>query len=90
MLWNGVFQQLFFSEKPIGIITASANGAKGHEELQLIMTTLVAKFTNETTLLIGGIKGKVNFEGEIIDEKTSENLKKFIESYKKLINYDYS
>ena len=31
-----------FSGKPLGIITASAHGEKGHVELQLIMETLMA------------------------------------------------
>jgi len=73
-----------FSDKPTGLITASASGEKGHEELKLIMRTIMAKFTNETTLLIQGIKGKINEEG-ISDKKTEEDLKKFIEAFKKLV-----
>ncbi len=41
-----------YSNKSTGLITASASGEKGHEELQLIMKTASAKFTNETSLLI--------------------------------------
>jgi chromate reductase, NAD(P)H dehydrogenase (quinone) len=74
-----------FSDKPIGLITASANGQKGHEELQLIMKTLMTKFTEETTILIQGIKGKVDQHGEITDNKTNEDLLKFIEAYKLLV-----
>jgi NAD(P)H-dependent FMN reductase len=74
-----------FSEKPIGIITASADGQKGHEELQLIMKTLMAKFTSETTLLIRGIKGKINAQGQITNSKTKEELVKFIEAFKDLV-----
>ncbi|AOW20735.1 NADPH-dependent FMN reductase [Urechidicola croceus] len=74
-----------FSDKPIGLITASTSGKKGHEELKLIMETIQTKFTNETTLLIQGIKGKVNTNGEISDNKTETELKKFIESFEKLI-----
>jgi NAD(P)H-dependent FMN reductase len=74
-----------FSEKPVGIITASADGQKGHEELQLIMKTLTAKFTAETTLLIRGIKGKINNQGQITDSKTKEDLVKFIEAFKNLV-----
>lgn len=59
-----------FSDKPTGFITASASGEKGHEELQLIMETLMAKFTADTTLLVQGIKGKINEGGDIIDNKT--------------------
>lgn len=74
-----------FSEKPIGLITASASGEKGHEELQLIMKTMMAKFTNETTLLIQGVKGKINEQGQLTDGKTKEEFIKFIEAFKKLI-----
>ena len=52
---------VIFTDKPIGLITASASGQQGHEQLQLIMKTAMAKFTTETTLLIEGIKGKALF-----------------------------
>ena len=74
-----------FSDKPIGLITASASGLKGHEELKLIMETIQTKFTNETTLLIQGIKGKVDKEGKILDKETENELKKFIQSFKDLM-----
>ncbi len=73
-----------FSGKPTGIITASASGEKGHQELQLIMKTVMAKFTDSTTLLIQGVKGKINQQGYITDKKTREDLIKFIHSFKKM------
>lgn len=73
-----------FSDKPLGIITASANGQKGHEELQLIMKTVMAKFTSETTLLIQGVKGKIDNEGRITDEKTKERLHDFADAFQAL------
>lgn len=75
-----------FSDKPVGIITASASGQKGHEELQLIIKTVMAKFTSGATLLIPGIKGKINERGEITDEKTKEQLEIFIKEFKNLMN----
>lgn len=75
-----------FSNKPIGIITASASGIKGHEELKLIMKTVDTIFTDETTLLIQGIKGKVDTGGSITDEKTMKAMENFIESFKELLN----
>jgi chromate reductase len=75
-----------FSDKPTGLITASAQGEKGHEELQLIMKTVMAKFTGETCLLIQGIKGKINEAGEINDDKTRDDLLKFVNSFVALIN----
>ena len=73
-----------FSNKPIGLITASASGQKGHEELKLIMKTVMTKFTDETTLLIQGINGKINGQGQIMDEKTSEEFINFIEAFKNI------
>lgn len=70
-----------FSEKPVGLITASANGLKGQEELQLILRTLGAAFTEETTLLIQGVKGKVDPEGNITHAGTEKDLKDFIAAF---------
>ncbi|MEP7196507.1 MAG: NAD(P)H-dependent oxidoreductase [Saprospiraceae bacterium] len=74
-----------FTDKPLGIITASAHGLKGHEELQLIMKTLMAKFTDQTTLLIQGIKGKIDEQGQIKDEKMKVDFINFIEAFKNLM-----
>jgi NAD(P)H-dependent FMN reductase len=74
-----------FTDKPLGIITASADGQKGHEELQLIMRTVMASFTEETTLLIRGIKGKIDQNGVITDKPTEERLRVFIEGLKRLV-----
>ncbi len=46
----------------------------------------MAKFTDETTLLIQGVKGKVSETGEIKDSKTKEDLIKFVNAFKNLIN----
>ena len=74
-----------FSDKPIGIITASASGEKGHAELQLIMKTIMAKFTADTTLLIQGVKGKLNEKGELTDVKTQKDLLQFIHAFRTLV-----
>lgn len=75
-----------FSDKPSGLITASASGQKGHEELQLIMKTVMAKFTDKTSLLIQGIKGKFDEQGNLIDHETEMQLEKFTDELMKLIN----
>jgi chromate reductase, NAD(P)H dehydrogenase (quinone) len=74
-----------FSGKPIGLITASASGQKGHEELQLIMKTAMAKFTEETILLIQGVKGKFDTEDNLTDTQTTIKLKEFINEFDKLL-----
>lgn len=71
-----------FSDKPTGLITASASGIKGQEELQLIMKTVMAKFTDGTMLLIQGVKAKVDSKGKITDPKTVQDLINFIAAYK--------
>jgi len=75
-----------FSDKPLGIITASAHGQKGHEELQLIMKTVMAKFNADTTWLIQGIKGKINEKGEITDPSTQRQLMGFVDAFKQLVS----
>ena len=74
-----------FDGKPTGLITASASGQQGHEELKLIMRTMMANFTDQTTLLIPGIKGKINQQGQITDPKTITDLTQFINAFKKLV-----
>jgi NAD(P)H-dependent FMN reductase len=74
-----------FSGKPVGLVTAAAHGQKGHEELQLIMQTIMAKFTPETTLLIQAVKGKVSPAGEIKDSGTKEKLAAFAAAFKALV-----
>jgi len=76
---------IVFSDKPLGIITASASGEKGHEQLQLIMQTLGANFNDDTLLLISGIKGKINEQGEIIHTDTLQQAKNFGNAFLKLL-----
>lgn len=74
-----------FSRKPLGIITASASGAKGHEELKMIMKTVDAIFTEKTTLLIHGIKAKMDVDGNIINETTKHDVENFLTAFKDLV-----
>ncbi len=75
-----------FLNKPTGLITASADGQKGHEELQLIMKTVMAKFTHETCLLIQGIKGKIDKKGGLTDNVVKKQIHDFTENLVHLIN----
>jgi chromate reductase len=70
-----------FSGKKTGLITASASGEMGHEQLILIMKTLEANLKEDTQLLISGIRGKINEKGEITNVETSDNLRNFIRHY---------
>ncbi len=53
-----------FSDKPVALIIASGLGEKAYEQLILIMKTLQSKIEN-ATLLLQGVRSKVNSEGKI-------------------------
>lgn len=74
-----------FYQKPAALITASASGEKGQEELHLIIKTLGAEFTEDSTLLIQGVKGKFNADGELIDPETKDALKKLSQTLLNLL-----
>ncbi|QES87872.1 NADPH-dependent FMN reductase [Rhizosphaericola mali] len=69
-----------FTEKPVAIITASSSGEKAHEELQLILKTLGAKFDDKTSLLIKGIKGKFEKNG-LLDKETVGLLENLMQNF---------
>lgn len=54
-----------FLDKPVAIITGSASGDKGHEELSLILKTLGAVTDDKHQLLIKAIKGKFGSDGSV-------------------------
>ena len=70
-----------FSKKKVGLITASASGEMGHDQLILIMKTLEAQFEDENLLLIQGVRGKINEEGKIINNETLVALHQFITNF---------
>ncbi|MBB5439864.1 NAD(P)H-dependent FMN reductase [Pedobacter sp. AK017] len=74
-----------FTDKPVGIITASANGEQGHAQLQLIMHTLGAKLSEDAQLLIKGIKGKFDSQGVLLDSDVLQALVKFSAGFKILL-----
>jgi len=74
-----------FSEKPTAVITASANGERGHEELVLILKTLGASIEDYNGLIIKGIKGKINSHG-IIENNTLTKVSKFIIDFENSIS----
>jgi hypothetical protein len=49
------------------------------------MKTAMAKFTNETTLLIQGVKSKFDEQNNLKDIETTENLNGFIDAFKLLL-----
>ncbi|UTN06458.1 NAD(P)H-dependent oxidoreductase [Flavobacterium bizetiae] len=73
-----------FSDKKVGLITASASGEMAHEQLILIMKTLQAQLHENTQLLMQGVRGKINEEGKIVNEETNIALQEFISNFENL------
>jgi len=46
----------------------------------------MALFTKETTLLIQGVKGKINEIGEITDKETQVAITRFIAAFKEVLD----
>lgn len=67
-----------FMQKKAVLITASAQGDKAHAEMQLILKTLMMDLPDNSSLLIKGIKGKINDQGEITCEQTKNNVNQLI------------
>lgn len=76
---------MVFDQKPVSIITASANGEKGHEELELILSTLGAKASNNN-LLIKGIKGRFDVDGNLSQEVLYKIQDAFTNLTKQIVN----
>ncbi|MCU0431691.1 MAG: NAD(P)H-dependent oxidoreductase [Cytophagaceae bacterium] len=75
-----------FLNKPVGFITASASGLKAHEELYLILQTLGGNCLDGTSLLIPGIKGKFDGQGNLIDDSCRKDLQLLSEKFLEVVN----
>ncbi|MGE8526570.1 NADPH-dependent FMN reductase [Chryseobacterium rhizosphaerae] len=74
-----------FSDKPAAVITASANGEKGHEELLMILKTLGATIAADHQLLIKGIKGKLNSDG-LVENNTFAKVSELVTDFNKSVS----
>jgi chromate reductase len=45
------------------------------------MKTAMTKFNDDTSLLIQGVKGKFDEQGNLIDNRTREQLAKFVDAF---------
>lgn len=77
-----------FTGKPVALITAASSGVKAQEALNLIMTTIGAKITQQTCLLIQAPKTKVTIEGVISDAATLQNIRQLMNAFIELCSAD--
>lgn len=79
-----------FSKRPVALITASLAGLLAHQSLLGTLLIIESRITEDTQLVISGIKVKVNDEGKITDPATLEQVNKLIRSFTAMIREDAS
>jgi chromate reductase, NAD(P)H dehydrogenase (quinone) len=67
-----------FIDKPVGLITASSQGEKGHAALLLILTAISSTVVSGATLLISFVRSKLDQEGRIKDPQVSNDLSRVL------------
>lgn len=67
-----------FVNKPVGLVTASSQGEKGHAALLLVLTAISAKIIDDAALLISFVRAKLDNEGNIKDPEVSQRLQKVV------------
>ena len=65
-----------FVDKPVGLITASSQGEKGHAALLLILKAISANVVDEASLLISFVRAKLDGEGNVKDQSVRDILQK--------------
>jgi chromate reductase len=63
-----------FVDKPVGLVTASSQGEKGHAAMLLVLTAISARVIDESTLLISFVKAKLDRNGNVKDNSLLEQL----------------
>jgi chromate reductase, NAD(P)H dehydrogenase (quinone) len=64
-----------FVDKPVGLITASSQGEKGHAALILVLTAISSRLIHEASVLISFVRAKLDGAGNIKDKALAEQLK---------------
>ena len=65
-----------FSNKPVGLVTASSHGTHGHAAMQLILNAISANLIVDATILIPFVRSKMDANGNINDPELTEDLKR--------------
>jgi chromate reductase, NAD(P)H dehydrogenase (quinone) len=63
-----------FVNKPVGLITASSSGEKGHAALLLVLSAISANVIDKASLLIPFVRTKIDSQGTLKDETLKQKL----------------
>lgn len=77
-IFEWMVSTVIFTDKPSAFIIAASSGDKAFEQMQLMLTTVGAKMTLESNVLIKGVKSKTTIDGDITDEETRTAINKLI------------
>jgi chromate reductase, NAD(P)H dehydrogenase (quinone) len=66
--------------KPVGLITASSNGEKGHAAMQLVLQALGATIPAGASMLIPSVRAQLNPDGSIRNDATKAQLINTVET----------
>ena len=64
-----------FVGKPVGVVTASSQGEKGHAALILVLTAISAKIVDEASLLVSSVRARLDSDGKIRDRDLEMKLR---------------
>jgi len=74
-----------FADKPLALIVASSLGEKAFESLELVMTTLEARMTADTKLLISGSNSKIDKISHVLHQEVRKDLSHLTAAFVRLI-----
>lgn len=75
-----------FSGKPVAFITASTGGEHAHESLEKTLGAINARIPQGGSILISGIRAKLNVEGKFSDPELSLKIKSVVDALLKTID----
>jgi len=65
-----------FVDKPVGLVTASSQGEKGHAAMLVVLTAISARVIDDASLLIPFVRAKLDRSGNLKDKSLLEQLTK--------------
>jgi len=74
-----------FVDKPVGLITASSQGEKGHAAMILVLTAISSNLILDATLLISFVRAKLDANGNIKDQALADQLKQAVDNLVKSV-----
>ena len=86
MLWNGLLQQIY-SIRNHPCLLQPLHPEKRTRGITPHYEDFGARFSEESTLLISGVKGRFNTDGQLTDPNTIEALQKLSENIKTCCNF---